>query len=185
MPVQAAPLSPGEVLGCTAPVLAPDAADVLVFVADGRFHLEAIMIANPWLPAYRWVCLWCGWVGLGRAAGGGGSHRGSLPPLACAIMLMECGVGGWPRRLLKVSSIFAELTYSSLLGQPPTPHSLSIVAHKSGCGAAPHGTHCSSSAGCPCKALPLASVQPARGYVPCTPAPCAVLPAAPGGGLNL
>lgn len=51
--LQAAPLSPGEVLGCTAPVLAPHAADVLVFVADGRFHLEAIMIANPWLPAYR------------------------------------------------------------------------------------------------------------------------------------
>jgi 2-(3-amino-3-carboxypropyl)histidine synthase len=34
-------------------VLSPDAADVLVFVADGRFHLEALMIANPWLPAYR------------------------------------------------------------------------------------------------------------------------------------
>jgi len=50
---QVAPLSPGEVLGCTAPVLSPGAADVLVFVADGRFHLEAIMIANPWLPAYR------------------------------------------------------------------------------------------------------------------------------------
>jgi 2-(3-amino-3-carboxypropyl)histidine synthase len=52
---QVAPLSPGEVLGCTAPVLAPGAADALVFVADGRFHLEAIMIANPWLPAYRCV----------------------------------------------------------------------------------------------------------------------------------
>jgi hypothetical protein len=50
------PLSPGEVLGCTAPVLAEQGlgdADALVFVADGRFHLEAIMIANPQLPAYR------------------------------------------------------------------------------------------------------------------------------------
>jgi 2-(3-amino-3-carboxypropyl)histidine synthase len=28
--------------------------DALVFVADGRFHLEAIMIANPGLPAYRY-----------------------------------------------------------------------------------------------------------------------------------
>jgi 2-(3-amino-3-carboxypropyl)histidine synthase len=48
-----APLSPGEVLGCTAPVLA-GAADAIVFVADGRFHLEAIMIANPSIPAYRY-----------------------------------------------------------------------------------------------------------------------------------
>eukprot|EP00879_Flechtneria_rotunda_P019490 GHRR01020469.1.p1 GENE.GHRR01020469.1~~GHRR01020469.1.p1 ORF type:complete len:341 (+),score=109.08 GHRR01020469.1:153-1175(+) len=46
------PLSPGEVLGCTAPVIQQDA-DALVFVADGRFHLEAIMIANPTLSAYR------------------------------------------------------------------------------------------------------------------------------------
>lgn len=42
----------GEVLGCTAPVL-PGGADAIVFVADGRFHLEAIMIANPTTPAYR------------------------------------------------------------------------------------------------------------------------------------
>ncbi|GFH07010.1 2-(3-amino-3-carboxypropyl)histidine synthase subunit 1, partial [Haematococcus lacustris] len=48
-----APLSPGEVLGCTAPVVT-SAADAIVFVADGRFHLEAIMIANPALPAYRY-----------------------------------------------------------------------------------------------------------------------------------
>ncbi|KAG1657037.1 hypothetical protein FOA52_009232 [Chlamydomonas sp. UWO 241] len=53
------PLSPGEVLGCTAPVLPkgnPDAPspDALLFVADGRFHLEAIMIANPELPAFRY-----------------------------------------------------------------------------------------------------------------------------------
>ena len=49
---QAKPLSPGEVLGCTAPVVA-DGVEALVFVADGRFHLEAIMIANPTLPAFR------------------------------------------------------------------------------------------------------------------------------------
>jgi 2-(3-amino-3-carboxypropyl)histidine synthase len=55
---QSKPLSPGEVLGCTAPVLtdacATATADVIVFVADGRFHLEAIMIANPTIPAYRY-----------------------------------------------------------------------------------------------------------------------------------
>lgn len=51
---QIRPLSPGEVLGCTAPRVASLGADALVFVADGRFHLEAAMVANPGLPAYRW-----------------------------------------------------------------------------------------------------------------------------------
>lgn len=50
---QSRPLSPGEVLGCTAPALDAAALDAVVFVADGRFHLEAIMIANPDIPAYR------------------------------------------------------------------------------------------------------------------------------------
>ena len=50
---QSKPLSPGEVLGCTAPVL-KERKDAIVFVADGRFHLEAIMIANPTIPAYRY-----------------------------------------------------------------------------------------------------------------------------------
>ena len=52
-PLQSKPLSPGEVLGCTAPVVS-DATDAIVFVADGRFHLEAIMIANPRVPSYRY-----------------------------------------------------------------------------------------------------------------------------------
>lgn len=64
---QAKPLSPGEVLGCTAPTILPttsssssiDAVNdrqrtVIVFVADGRFHLEAAMIANPTYEAYRY-----------------------------------------------------------------------------------------------------------------------------------
>ena len=50
---QSKPLSPGEVLGCTAPVLV-ERKDAIVFVADGRFHLEAIMIANPTVPAFRY-----------------------------------------------------------------------------------------------------------------------------------
>ena len=49
---QCKPLSPGEVLGCTAPVVA--SGDAILFLADGRFHLEAIMIANPDVPAYRY-----------------------------------------------------------------------------------------------------------------------------------
>ena len=43
---QVKPLSPGEVLGCTSPTIPPDCS-VVVFVADGRFHLESCMIANP------------------------------------------------------------------------------------------------------------------------------------------
>ena len=50
---QSKPLSPGEILGCTAPVI-PTAVDSIVYVGDGRFHLEAIMIANPSVPAFRY-----------------------------------------------------------------------------------------------------------------------------------
>ncbi|KAL7414149.1 putative diphthamide synthesis protein-domain-containing protein [Mrakia frigida] len=50
---QTKPLSPGEILGCTAPKLAADV-DALLYVGDGRFHLESIMIANPTVPAFRY-----------------------------------------------------------------------------------------------------------------------------------
>ncbi|KAG9317254.1 diphthamide synthesis protein [Chiua virens] len=46
------PLSPGEILGCTAPIL--DEVDALLYLGDGRFHLESIMIANPTVPAFRY-----------------------------------------------------------------------------------------------------------------------------------
>ncbi|KAK8850417.1 diphthamide biosynthesis protein 1 [Kwoniella newhampshirensis] len=49
---QSRPLSPGEVLGCTAPKL--NDVDALIYVGDGRFHLESIMIANPTVPAFRY-----------------------------------------------------------------------------------------------------------------------------------
>ena len=63
------PLSPGEILGCTAPRLGDVDALMLVFLimflttdllnfrrylGDGRFHLESIMIANPSVPAFRY-----------------------------------------------------------------------------------------------------------------------------------
>jgi len=71
---QAKPLSPGEVLGCTAPSGLcgcsseadteggeDDGAEkkikgetVMLFLADGRFHLEAAMISNPSLRALRY-----------------------------------------------------------------------------------------------------------------------------------
>ncbi|KAF8351104.1 putative diphthamide synthesis protein-domain-containing protein [Amanita rubescens] len=46
------PLSPGEVLGCTAPRLSN--VDAILYIGDGRFHLESIMIANPTVPAFRY-----------------------------------------------------------------------------------------------------------------------------------
>ncbi|KAJ7638595.1 putative diphthamide synthesis protein-domain-containing protein [Roridomyces roridus] len=46
------PLSPGEILGCTAPRL--EDVDALLYLGDGRFHLESIMIANPSVPAFRY-----------------------------------------------------------------------------------------------------------------------------------
>lgn len=49
---QSRPLSPGEILGCTAPVL--ENIDIIIYLGDGRFHLEAVMIANPNLEAYKY-----------------------------------------------------------------------------------------------------------------------------------
>nr|MBE5724735.1 putative diphthamide biosynthesis protein 1 [Cucujiformia] len=49
---QSKPLSAGEILGCTAPVV--PCTDVIIYLGDGRFHLEAMMIANPKTQAYRY-----------------------------------------------------------------------------------------------------------------------------------
>ncbi|KFA61183.1 hypothetical protein S40285_02182 [Stachybotrys chlorohalonatus IBT 40285] len=52
---QIAPLSKGEILGCTSPRLKDDeAVDLILYLGDGRFHLESIMIHNPSIPAYRY-----------------------------------------------------------------------------------------------------------------------------------
>lgn len=51
---QITPLSKGEILGCTSPRLTNDAADIILYLGDGRFHLESAMIHNPSLPAYRY-----------------------------------------------------------------------------------------------------------------------------------
>ncbi|KAI8805267.1 putative diphthamide synthesis protein-domain-containing protein [Cladochytrium replicatum] len=50
---QSKPLSPGEILGCTAPRL-EHGAEAIVYLGDGRFHLEAMMIANPGVKAFRY-----------------------------------------------------------------------------------------------------------------------------------
>jgi len=49
---QAKPLSPGEILGCTSPRMT--GSDSVVYLGDGRFHLESAMIANPDLRAFRY-----------------------------------------------------------------------------------------------------------------------------------
>ncbi|KAI3951476.1 hypothetical protein MKX01_018592 [Papaver californicum] len=51
---QSKPLSSGEILGCTSPSIPKGSTDVVIFVADGRFHLEAFMIANPEIKAFRY-----------------------------------------------------------------------------------------------------------------------------------
>lgn len=52
---QITPLSKGEILGCTSPQLKEDdAVDLILYLGDGRFHLESIMIHNPSIPAYRY-----------------------------------------------------------------------------------------------------------------------------------
>lgn len=50
---QAKPLSPGEILGCTSPKLSSDF-DCIVYLGDGKFHLESVLIHNPSIKAYRY-----------------------------------------------------------------------------------------------------------------------------------
>ncbi|KAH9387415.1 2-(3-amino-3-carboxypropyl)histidine synthase [Nematocida major] len=45
------PLSHGEVLGCTSPVVH---ADTVLFISEGRFHLESLMIQNPNKAYYKY-----------------------------------------------------------------------------------------------------------------------------------
>lgn len=52
---QIAPLSKGEILGCTSPHLPSSLnIDLILYLGDGRFHLESAMIHNPSIPAYRY-----------------------------------------------------------------------------------------------------------------------------------
>lgn len=50
---QAKPRSSGEVLGCTSPSL-PNKSGNIIFVCDGRFHMESLMIANPQMTFYQY-----------------------------------------------------------------------------------------------------------------------------------
>ncbi|GMR41189.1 hypothetical protein PMAYCL1PPCAC_11384, partial [Pristionchus mayeri] len=50
---QSKPLSPGEVLGCTSARLPEDTA-AIIYLGDGRFHLESAMLHNPEIDAYQY-----------------------------------------------------------------------------------------------------------------------------------
>ncbi|KJH53102.1 diphthamide biosynthesis protein 2 domain protein [Dictyocaulus viviparus] len=50
---QCKPLSPGEILGCTSPRL-DNSCDIVIYLGDGRFHLESLMIHNPNVIAYQY-----------------------------------------------------------------------------------------------------------------------------------
>jgi len=49
---QVKPLSPGEVLGCTSPSI--NGVENVIYIGDGRFHLESAMIKNPHLNYYKY-----------------------------------------------------------------------------------------------------------------------------------
>ena len=48
------PLSSGELLGCTSPKVNASAVETVIYVGDGRFHLESFMIANPSVKALQY-----------------------------------------------------------------------------------------------------------------------------------
>ena len=57
------PRATGEVLGCTSPVINPTEQDgleaakkgeIVIFIGDGRFHIESCMIRNPHLTFYQY-----------------------------------------------------------------------------------------------------------------------------------
>lgn len=51
---QIKPLSPGEILGCTSPVIDANLVDAIVYIGDGRFHLESMSISNPTIPIFKY-----------------------------------------------------------------------------------------------------------------------------------
>jgi 2-(3-amino-3-carboxypropyl)histidine synthase len=52
---QTKPRSGGEVLGCTSPAIGGrDEKGIVVFISDGRFHIESTMIKNPHLQFYQY-----------------------------------------------------------------------------------------------------------------------------------
>ena len=40
-------------MGCTSPVV-DSSTDAIIYLGDGRFHLESIMIHNPNIPSFRY-----------------------------------------------------------------------------------------------------------------------------------
>ena len=51
---QCKPRIAGEVLGCTSPILKKEENTIVIFICDGRFHMESVMIQNPFLSFYQY-----------------------------------------------------------------------------------------------------------------------------------
>lgn len=51
---QVKPLSSGELLGCTSPTITDPDITTVIYVGDGRFHLESFLIANPQICALQY-----------------------------------------------------------------------------------------------------------------------------------
>lgn len=54
---QIKPRNQGEIIGCTSPILTKDDKfndSVVIFVCDGRFHMESLMIQNPSFKFYQY-----------------------------------------------------------------------------------------------------------------------------------
>jgi 2-(3-amino-3-carboxypropyl)histidine synthase len=53
---QTKPRSGGEVLGCTSPAIPEnkEQKESVIFISDGRFHIESTMIKNPHLNFYQY-----------------------------------------------------------------------------------------------------------------------------------
>jgi len=135
---QSKPLSPGEVLGCTAPHV-PGEHDALVFVADGRFHLEALMIANPEVRAYRYdpygrILTEEEYDQSGMRAARQAAIETARHAARWGLVLGTLGRQGNPRILSQIQQILEKLgkQYVTVLLSEVTPAKLSALS--SGCG---------------------------------------------------
>ncbi|UYV79336.1 DPH1 [Cordylochernes scorpioides] len=108
---QSRPLSPGEILGCTAPRL--PGIDTIIYLGDGRFHLEAVMIANPDMEAFR--------NGILMQHMTGTEQEGQAPVLSSQEFLISRLKSGHQRTMTIQNSCRAFPLCTKCNSQPATP----------------------------------------------------------------
>jgi 2-(3-amino-3-carboxypropyl)histidine synthase len=131
---QSRPLSRGETLGCTAPVVQGEH-DLIMFVADGRFHLEALMIANPGVKAYRYDPYGRTLTEEGYDQEGMRSQRrkaieAAMGAKSWGIILGTLGRQGNPQILRRIKNIMTEkgLQYTLVLLSEISPQKLKAMS---------------------------------------------------------